>query len=195
MRQLSNFLLSATAVLGANALDASIFTFDPHRQSQQLEDASVSDVVASPLLALRTKSDEGFVLDNTDLHALHILNKYGGEPSPLFGASRSTGDLGRSLIILEGISPEAGTLGLFSAMSSETLAITNRHRHGLIASSVKEDFSGNLIVSSLSPSFLDNDPLSFLRETDSSRESSFDDKGCTFHANDLMTQREKIEVR
>ena len=115
MRQLSSLLLSATAILGANALDASIFTFDTPRTSPPLEDSRVSDIVASPLLTLRTNSDDGFVLENTNPETVQLLNQYGGTPSPLFGASRSIGNLRKSLIILEGISPEAGMLGLPSA--------------------------------------------------------------------------------
>ena len=109
MRQLSSFLsLSATAILGANTLDASIFTFDSHRQSQHLKDSRLLEGAASPLLALRTKSHDGFVLEKTDQETVQLLNQYGGMPSSLFGASGSDGNLRRSLIVLEGVTPEVG---------------------------------------------------------------------------------------
>lgn len=109
MRQLASFLsLSATALLGATALDASIFTFDSHQQSQHLKDSPVLEDAASPLLALRTKSDDGFVLEKTDQETVQLLNQYGGAPSSLFGASGSSGSTRRSLIIIEGVTPEFG---------------------------------------------------------------------------------------
>lgn len=67
--------------------------------------------------------------------------------------------------------------------------------HCSIASSVKKDFSGNLITSSLSPSLLDDDPMVFLRDPDPSRVSGFEERRCTFNANDLTTQPEQIDVR
>lgn len=109
MRQLSRFLsLSATAIWGANALEASIFAFDSHQQSQHLEDSRLLEGAASPLLALRTKAHDGFFLEEMHQETVQLLNQYGGIPSSLFGASGNDGNLRRSLIVLEGITPEVG---------------------------------------------------------------------------------------
>lgn len=110
MRHLSSLLLSATAVLGANAFDASIFTFDSNRQAQHLKDPSVLDDVAPSLLALRTNSDDGLALERSDQETVGALNQLGGMPAPLFGEFGDSGNQGRYLIILEGVNQELGTL-------------------------------------------------------------------------------------
>ena len=107
MRQVPSILLSLAAALGACAYDASIFTFDSYRQTQHLMNPSPLDGAAPSLLALRTNSDNDLILEETDQETVQALNQYGGMPSPLFGDS-SHGKSGRSIIVLEGISNEAG---------------------------------------------------------------------------------------
>lgn len=110
MRPLSGFLLSVTAALGATAYDASVFTFDPHRQSQRLNDGKVVGEAAPSLLALRTNSDNDLMLERTDQDTVQALNQYGGKPAPLFGSSSNRQGLGKSLLILEGIGDAVGML-------------------------------------------------------------------------------------
>lgn len=109
MRQFSGLLaLSATAILGTtNALDASIFTFDAHRQPHVLKDSHIPEDAAPLVLALRTQVDDGVVLGETDQETVQALNQFGGMPSPLFGSNER--DSKKGLIVLEGVGHEAGS--------------------------------------------------------------------------------------
>lgn len=108
MRQLPSLLLSLSAVLGATAHEASVFTFDSNRPSQHSNTPSVLDNAAESLLALRTNSENGLMLEQTDPETVEALNELGGTPAPLFGDSRR--GVERSLVILEGVGDYVGML-------------------------------------------------------------------------------------
>lgn len=118
MRQISSFLaLSLTALLGVNAFDTSIITFDRDHRHHDLKKSTLSDDAGRLLLERRMKSADSSVLGSFDDEAVKHLNQFGGKQSSLFGISERKGILRKSLVILEGIDAETRMSGVFFHLS------------------------------------------------------------------------------
>lgn len=109
MRQIHNLLhLPLIVALGADALDASIFTFNSYREPSIQKDPTVADAAVRRLVELRVAPPDVPTLGTVDEETVKLLNHFGGAQSPLFGSSPEHKGQ-KTTIILEGIAPEIGS--------------------------------------------------------------------------------------
>ncbi|KAL5365754.1 hypothetical protein BJX96DRAFT_19145 [Aspergillus floccosus] len=139
MLQLSKgvLALSVTASLAARACGASLFAFDTYSYWEKLDNPAISDETAKRLLELRMEAPMS-TLGNADPDTVELLNKFGGSPNPLFSRPTNGKDeITKTLLIVRGVDPQ-------------------------VASSIRDDYPNNLVVSHPSTNFLDTDFIGLL---------------------------------
>jgi hypothetical protein len=110
MRALSSFLttLAATAI-GTSALEASIYTFGPIIDRQDLKPTLISSATLQQLLDLRSGSSTTSIIGRADEDSIELLSNLAGFPSPLFNSPTDNGYENTLLVLLEGLTDSIGT--------------------------------------------------------------------------------------
>ncbi|KAL2824557.1 hypothetical protein BDW59DRAFT_147518 [Aspergillus cavernicola] len=107
MRPLFSFLTTlAVITIGTNALEASVFTFGPDIERQNLKSSAITSATLQQLLELRCRASTTSALETSDDNSIEFLSRLAGPPSPLFSASVENEDLDTILVILEGLSDD-----------------------------------------------------------------------------------------
>ncbi|KAJ0420992.1 hypothetical protein BJY00DRAFT_282809 [Aspergillus carlsbadensis] len=103
MRALSSFVttLAATAI-GTSALEASIYTFGPVVDRQDLKPSVVSSATLQQLLDLRSGTSTS-IIGSTDEGSIELLSNLAGSPSPLFNSPTNDGNPNTLFVLLEGL--------------------------------------------------------------------------------------------
>ncbi|KAL2862178.1 hypothetical protein BJX68DRAFT_224154 [Aspergillus pseudodeflectus] len=122
MRALSSFLttLAATAI-GTSALEASIYTFGPIIDRQDLKPTLISSATLQQLLDLRSGSSTPSIIGRADEGSIELLSNLAGFPSPLFNSPTDNGYENTLLVLLEGLTDSIDT-SLRTKYQSELVA-------------------------------------------------------------------------
>ncbi|KAJ5675876.1 hypothetical protein N7462_008773 [Penicillium macrosclerotiorum] len=151
--------LAATGAWGANALDASIFTFastDETSNNAKAISQEVPEEVAQLILELRMGSSLGSVLGKVQTDTIDRMNSYSGSQPSLFGGSLDKELPQRSFIFLEGLGENIG-------------------------SKLRKHQAPNIFVPQTSSSLVDDALVSLIGDGDV-------DRHCTYHANTSRSQ-------
>ncbi|KAL4889146.1 hypothetical protein BDV59DRAFT_187279 [Aspergillus ambiguus] len=133
MLQLSKSVLalSVTASLASRACGASVFAFDSYSSWGNLDSPVISDDTAKRLLELRMEAPMS-TLGTVDHDTVELLNTFGGSPTPLFSTSSGSDESTKNLLIVRGVDSQ-------------------------VASSIRDEYPNNLLVSHPSTEILNTE--------------------------------------
>ncbi|GAD98513.1 conserved hypothetical protein [Paecilomyces variotii No. 5] len=122
MRQTANlFALSLVAALGAQAYDASVYTFDRQPRASASHGTTLPQDAAK-LIIERRMMLQGSLLGSADDEVVGYVDQFGGQQQSLFGLSQEQNEPRRQLLVLEGADSD-----LASAVSNQKSNNFNVH--------------------------------------------------------------------
>ncbi|KAJ9190891.1 hypothetical protein DTO164E3_9107 [Paecilomyces variotii] len=104
-RTVNLFALSLVAALGANAYDASVYTFDRQPRVSPSHGITLPQDAAKLIIERRMMLQES-VLGSADDEVVEYVDQFGGQQQSLFGLSHEHNDPRRQLLVLEGVDDE-----------------------------------------------------------------------------------------